>query len=89
MSDNDDIERLLREIDGATASSPPPAKRQENLPAETDGDSAGIGIALVVSAVVGVVGLVLGVLPWVPGFWLGVGGFFGAFIGFLLGRRLG
>jgi len=88
MSDNDDIERLLREIDGATASSPPPAKRQENLPAEKS-ESSGIGVALVVSAVVGVVGLLLGALPWVPGFWLGVGGFFGAFLGFLLGRRLG
>jgi len=88
MSDNDDIERLLREIDGATASSQPPARRQENLPAETS-SSSGMGVALVVSAVVGVVGLLLGALPWVPGFWLGVGGFFGALIGFLLGRRLG
>ena len=89
MSDNDDIERLLREIDGATSSSPPPARREENLPAKTSGSSSGIGVALVVSAVVGVVGLLLGALPWVPGFWLGVGGFFGAFLGFLLGRRLG
>jgi hypothetical protein len=87
MSDNDDIEKLLREIDGVTCGAQPPAQRPEAAVEKADGSSSGTGMALAVAAVVGVVGLVLGFLPWVPGIWLGLGGFFGAFIGVLLGRR--
>lgn len=93
MSDNDDIEKLLREIDGVTGGSTsgaqPPARRQDAEVQKSDESSGGTGLAIVVAAVVGVIGLVLGVLPWVPGFWLGLGGFLGAFIGVLLGRRFG
>ena len=87
MSDNDDIEKLLREIDGVTGNAQPPARRPEAPVEKADDSSGGTGMALAVAAVVGVVGLVLGFLPWVPGIWLGLGGFLGAFIGAMLGRR--
>ncbi len=93
MSDNDDIEKLLREIDGVTGNTQPqaqpPARRQDASVEKADGSSSGTGLALAVAAAVGVIGLVLGFLPWVPGIWLGLGGFLGAFIGVLLGRRFG
>ena len=44
-------------------------------------------MALAVAAVVGVVGPVLGFLPWAPGICPGLGVFLGAFIGVMLGRR--
>ena len=87
MSDNDDIEKLLREIDGVTGNAQPPARRPEAPAEKADDSSGGTGMALAVAAVVGVVGLVLGFLPWVPGIWLGLGGFLGAFSGVMLGRR--
>lgn len=88
MSDNDDIEKLLREIDGVTSGAQPPARRPDaSVEKAEESSSGGTGMALAVAAVVGVVGLVLGFLPWVPGIWLGLGGFVGAFIGVLLGRR--
>lgn len=92
MSDNDDIEKLLREIDGvtgSTAGAQPPARRPEAAPPAPAGKQRGQGMALAVSAVIGVVGLLLGFLPWVPGFWLGLGGFLGSYIALTIGRRLG
>jgi hypothetical protein len=91
MSDNDDIERLLREIDGVTGSSgaKPPAPRPDNAPVKPESSGSGQGMALAISAVIGVVGLLLGFLPWVPGLWLGLGGFLGSYIGLTIGRRLG
>lgn len=90
MSDNDDIEKLLREIDGVAGSgSQPPAKRPESSPVTRQTSSSGQGMALAISAVIGIVGLLLGFLPWVPGIWLGLGGFLGSYIGLTIGRRLG
>lgn len=90
MSNDDDIERLLREIDGVTGSSSaaqPPAKRQESAPAKTGEASGGEMTVVVISAVIGIAGLLLGFLPFVPGFWLGLGGFLGAFLGLTAYRR--
>lgn len=85
---DDDIEKLLREVNSATGAQPPATTdRNDQLPAERSG--SGQGSALAIAAVIGVVGLVLGFLPWVPGFWLGLGGFLGAYIALLVGRRLG
>ncbi len=99
MSDNDDIERLLREIDATTSGSAaqPPAPRQESSPAttpqKTPEKSKGSGTGLAVSAVIGVVGLILGsilgFLPYINGISLGLGGFLGAYIAWTLGRRFG
>ena len=95
MSDNDDIERLLREID-ATSNPPsaqPPARRQESSPATSEKTSKGAGTGVAVAAVIGVVGLVLGTilgfLPYINGISLGLGGFLGAYIAWTLGRRFG
>ena len=77
MSDNDDIERLLRR------STPPPVergfslpRRPESSPVPTDKESKG-GSALAVAAVIGVVGLVLGSILGFPPYirdFLGLGG---------------
>ncbi len=89
MSENDDIEKLLREIDGVTAAQPP-ARRPDSAPQKaTDDSGGGQAMALVISAVIGVVGLLLGFLPWVPGIWLGLGGFLGSYLGIMIGRRFG
>lgn len=91
MSNDDDIERLLREIDGVTGAGPsaqPPAKRPESAPVPA-ASGGGEGTILVISAVIGVIGLLLGFLPLVPGIWLGLGGFLGSFIGLNLYRRFG
>lgn len=94
MSDNDDIERLLREIDATSGGTPaqPPARRPESSPVPTDRESKG-GSALAVAAVIGVVGLVLGsilgFLPYINGIPLGLGGFLGAWIAWTLSRRFG
>lgn len=85
MSDNDDIEKLLREIDGVTGAQPP-APQQEKAPATSPG-STGQGAVLVISAVLGIVGLLLGFLPMVPGLWLGLGAFVGSYLGLTIGRR--
>ena len=87
MSDNDDIERLLREVEGATSGATP-AKRQESAPATTRADK-GAGMALAISAVIGIIGVLLGFLPWVPGLWLGLGGFVGSWLGLTVYRRFG
>lgn len=90
MSNDDDIERLLREVEGVTgggsSAGPSPAKRQENLPEKRAGGSE--PMILVISAVIGIVGWLLGFLPFVNGLWLGIGGFLGAFIALNIGRRL-
>lgn len=88
MSDDDDIERLLREVEGVTGSgkaATPPAKRQESAPAKTG--RTGEGTVLVISAVIGVLGLILGFLPLVPDLWLGLGGFLGSWLGLTVYRR--
>ena len=91
MSNDDDIERLLREVEGVTGGgtgqAATPAKRQENLPEKRSG--GGEPMILVISAVIGIVGWLLGFLPFVNGMWLGIGGFLGAFIALNIGRRLG
>ncbi|MEZ5186126.1 MAG: hypothetical protein R2720_10310 [Candidatus Nanopelagicales bacterium] len=95
MSDNDDIERLLREIDASTSppSAQPPARRPESSPAKAEKTSKGGGTGLAIAAVIGVVGLVLGTvlgfLPYINGISLGLGGFLGAYIAWSLGRRFG
>jgi hypothetical protein len=89
MSNDDDIERLLREINATTGSQPsaqPPARRENAEVAKTGSSQA---VALVFSAVIGVVGLLLGFLPWVPGIWLGLGGFAGSYLALTVGRRFG
>jgi ferric-dicitrate binding protein FerR (iron transport regulator) len=93
MSDNDDIEKLLREIDGVTASSggtpvPRPQAQPQAQPERSSPAGTRQGAALAVAAVIGVVGLLLGWLPGVSGIWLGLGGFLGAYIAFTIGRRL-
>ncbi len=91
MSNDDDIERLLREVDsmtsGATPASQPPATRPA---AEVAKSSSGGSepMILVISAVIGIVGWLLGFLPFVNGVWMGIGGFLGAFIGMNIARRL-
>ncbi len=91
MSNDDDIERLLREVEGVTGGgtgpAATPAKRQENLPEKQSGSSE--VMFLVISAVIGIVGWLLGFLPFVNGMWLGIGGFLGAFVALNIGRRLG
>ena len=85
---DDDIEKLLREVDSATGAKPPATQaKDERVPAKHSG--SGQGSALAIAAVIGVVGLLLGFLPMVPGIWLGLGGFLGAYIGLTVGRRLG
>lgn len=90
MSNDDDIERLLREVEGVTGGgagqAATPAKRQENLPEKRSGGSE--PMFLVISAVIGIVGWLLGFLPFVNGMWLGIGGFLGAFVALNIGRRL-
>jgi hypothetical protein len=98
MSNDDDIERLLREID-ATTGAQPPARRQESSPAVPQESSPAVpakgsargGAALAVAGVIGVVGLVLGsilgFLPYINGISLGLGGFLGAWIAWTLSRR--
>ncbi|HQR80513.1 MAG TPA: hypothetical protein PLT68_09865 [Actinomycetota bacterium] len=87
MSDNDDIERLLREVDGVTGARPP-AARSENAPQKSS-RSTSQGAVLAISAVLGVVGLLLGFLPMVPGLWLGLGAFLGSYLGLTIGGRFG
>ena len=90
MSNDDDIERLLREVEGVTgggSSAQPPAKRQESAPAATASSGGGEMTVLVISAVIGIAGLLLGFLPLVPGLWLGLGGFLGSFLGLTAYRR--
>lgn len=91
MSNDDDIERLLREVEGATgggaSQAATPAKRQENLPEKRSGGGSE-PMFLVISAVIGILGWLLGFLPFVNGTWLGIGGFLGAFVALNIGRRL-
>lgn len=88
MSNDDEIERLLREVNGVTGSgAQPPAKRPDAEVAKTSEGGSEVMI-LVISAVIGIVGLLLGFLPFVNGMWMGIGGFLGAFIGMNIGRRL-
>ena len=89
MSNDDDIERLLREVNSMTSpGAQPPAKRPDaEVAQQSSGGSA--AMVLVISAVIGIVGWLLGFLPFVNGMWLGIGGFLGAFIALNIGRRLG
>lgn len=88
MSNDDEIERLLREVNNVTGSgAQPPAPRQDADVAKTsEGSSA--AVVLVISAVIGIVGWVLGFLPFVNGMWLGIGGFLGSFLALTVYRRL-
>lgn len=88
MSNDDEIERLLREVEGVTSGKPaqPPAKRQESAPATTGG-RGGTGVVLAISAVIGIVGLLLGFLPLVPDLWLGLAAFLGSWAGLTVYRR--
>jgi uncharacterized membrane protein YfcA len=90
MSNDDDIERLLREVEGVTggggSTAQPPAKRPEAAPATTP-SSGGSGTALVISAVIGIIGLLLGFLPLVPDLWLGLAAFLGSWAGLTVYRR--
>jgi hypothetical protein len=88
MSSDDDIERLLREVEGATSGSTaqPPAKRPEAAPVPASSNGGG-GMVLVISAVIGIIGVLLGFLPLVPAWWLGLGGFLGSWLGLTVYRR--
>lgn len=88
MSNDDEIERLLREVEGVTGggTAQPPATRPESAPAKASG-GPGQGMVLAISAAIGVLGLVLGFLPLVPNVWLGLGGFLGAWLGLTVYRR--
>lgn len=88
MSNDDDIERLLREVNSMTSpSAQPPAKRPDaEVAQQSSGGSA--AMVLVISAVIGIVGWVLGFLPLVDGVWLGLGGFLGSFLALTVYRRL-
>ena len=80
MADNDDIERILREIDAMDGKKPPPpAKKPKGEVAPTDDSGGGSRLtwALMTAAGGGVFGLIigtiLGFLPWVSTFSTGVG----------------
>lgn len=89
MSDDDDIEKLLREIDGMTNPQPPATRPQsESAPVPAESGKGNGGTELAIAAVIGVVGLLLGFLPFLPGFWLGLGGFLGAYVALLISHRL-
>jgi hypothetical protein len=90
MSNDDEIERLLREVEGVTSggsTAQPPAKRQESAPATTSAGRGGTGVVLAISAVIGIVGLLLGFLPLVPDLWLGLAAFLGSWAGLTVYRR--
>jgi hypothetical protein len=87
MSGDDEIERLLREVDSMNSGkASPPAKRADS--SATPSDSGGlspIGTGLVAGAVCGVgVGTVTFLLSWLPlvdnPFSSGAGAFVGAFL---------
>lgn len=89
MSNDDDIEKLLREVDGLTSAQPPSARADSPAPSQKPPTSRSGGIDLAIAAVIGVAGLLLGFLPLVPDFWLGLGGFLGAYVALFIKGRLG
>ncbi len=94
MSNSDDIERLLREVDalgtpGGTPKSSPPARKGESSPAnkrgkevdESGSGGARMGFAIGAAVVLGAVMFLLGLfLPFVGSFSMGVGGAAAAFL---------
>lgn len=102
MSDDDDIERLLREVDALTGDQPaagqptgkdvvrsPSKQPVAGQPAAVDrsGGSQQARIVLV-SGVIGVaLFLITLFVPFVPELWPAVGGFIGAWLALTLGRR--
>lgn len=95
MSNDDDIEKLLREVEGLTTGGTPASTPQSGVEksaagtVERAGAGPGAGMSLVIAGVIGIAGLLLGWLPGVPGMWLGIGGFVGAYLALLIGRRFG
>lgn len=88
MSNDDDIERLLREVDSLTNTNAQPPATRPSAEVEKKSEGGSEPMFLVISAVIGIVGWVLGFLPFVNGVWMGIGGFLGAFIALNIGRRL-
>lgn len=83
---DDDIEKLLREVNSATGAQPP-AKQDSGASVPAKRRGPGQAGALAIAAVIGVAGYLLGLLPWIPGLWFGLGGFLGAYIALMVGRR--
>ncbi len=87
---DDDIERLLREVDSVNTSSAPatsPGKSPTRVPAPQGEASAGGRLAFAVGSgvVLGAAGWVGGLLmPFVGSFSAGVGAAFGAFVAALI-----
>lgn len=95
MANDDDIERLLREVEalesGGSAAKPP-AKAQSNEVAATDTDEGGRSrtswalVAAAGGAAAGfIIGTLLGFLPLVDGLSTGLGAAVGAFLAALIG----
>lgn len=83
---DDDIERLLREVNAMNApAGQPPARKADNVPAKPDDDSGGgaggrLAFAIGSGVVIGAAGWFVGLLmPFVGSFSAGVGAAFGAF----------
>jgi hypothetical protein len=95
MANDDDIERLLREVEALESggrAAKPPAKAQSREVAKTDSDEGGrgrTGWALVAAAGGGaagfIIGTLLGFLPLVDGLSTGLGAAVGAFLAALIG----
>ena len=88
---DDDIERLLREVNAMNApAGQPPARRESREPAKQDGDSGGgkggrLAFAIGSGVVIGAAGWFGGLLmPFVGSFSAGVGAAFGAFAASLI-----
>lgn len=86
---DDDIERLLREVNAMNSPAGQPAKAPQNTPARATESSGGAGGRIVFAvgsgAVLGVAGWFGGlIMPFVGSFSAGVGAAFGAFVAALI-----
>ncbi len=95
MASDDDIERLLREVEALESGArkaQPPAKAQPKEVAQQDDEAGGggrTGWALIAAAGGGaagfIIGTLLGFLPLIDGLSTGVGAAVGAFLAALIG----
>jgi len=88
---DDDIERLLREVNAMnTPAGQPPARKADNAPAKRDSDSGGgaggrLAFAIGSGVIIGAAGWFAGLfMPFVGSFSAGVGAAFGAFAASLI-----